>query len=493
MNAAAHRSKLHSVCIVLCGALAGGLGWGIRGQYGHESGAMMAGLLVSSVIAVGYLQHLPSLFVARAMALATIGIGIGGAMTYGQTVGLTHDQKMVGNWDALRWGMLGLAIKGSIWIGFAGLLLGHALGGRLLGVWKMLALVAAMWLFYQFGLWLINQPYDPARRLLPEIYFSADYYWWPKAGPELKPRREVWGGLLLALVMSAFALRLFAADRLAWRMTGWGMLGGAIGFPAGQCFQAYHAWNLEAFRTGSWQAWDRVINWWNVMETTFGFIMGACLTLGIVLNRRLIAEVDDAEASTATLDQPTEPPRLLLTSLEFLLLALHVGLLVSSELIAGSRFAWYSDGLIMAAIPIVAVTLGRFWPYFLLLPVTVIPIAGKTFRQMVLKESTVDMANGIFAFLIIPIGIALVLACAWSRPSQQSRPAAHFVPWLLLAVSWLFFGLNFAFFQFPFPWNAWTARTPNAIYYFIAAVALSILCWSSKSFVRDRSACNVHN
>ncbi len=64
---------------------------------------MMAGLLVSSVIAVGYLGHMPSLFVARAMALATIAIGIGGSMTYGQTVGLTHDPALVGNWEALRW------------------------------------------------------------------------------------------------------------------------------------------------------------------------------------------------------------------------------------------------------------------------------------------------------------------------------------------------------------------------------------------------------
>ena len=27
-------------------AAAGGLGWGIRGQYGHETGAMIAGVLV---------------------------------------------------------------------------------------------------------------------------------------------------------------------------------------------------------------------------------------------------------------------------------------------------------------------------------------------------------------------------------------------------------------------------------------------------------------
>ena len=37
---------------ILLGAMAGGLGWGIRGQYGHETGAMMAGLLVGLLVLV---------------------------------------------------------------------------------------------------------------------------------------------------------------------------------------------------------------------------------------------------------------------------------------------------------------------------------------------------------------------------------------------------------------------------------------------------------
>ncbi len=396
-------------------------------------------------------------------------------MTYGQTVGLTHDQAMVGNWEALRWGMLGLAIKGSIWIGFSGLLLGHALSGRLLGPLKMIGLIASMWALFHLGVWLINQPYDPARRLLPDLYFSADWYWRPDAGPELKPRREVWGGLGLALILSALTLRLFAGDRLALRLAGWGMLGGAVGFPAGQSFQAYHAWHLEAFRAGQWQEWDRVMNWWNVMETTFGFVMGACLVTGIALNRKLIAGYDAHESADLAEPITAETPQPAATVFEGLLLALHVALLVSAELIAGSPVAWYSDGLIMAAIPLLAVSLGRLWPYMLLLPITAIPIAGKTFRQMVFKEPTVSQPVGVVVFLILPIALTLLLAWWWSRPRFQKRQAIEFVPWLLLVATWLYFGLNFAFFQFPFPWNSWTARTPNAIFYFIASVCLTIL------------------
>ena len=123
---------------VLVTALAGGLGWGIRGQYGHETGAMMAGLLVALVLALRLAPHLPPLASARAVALATVAMGFGGTETYGQTIGLTQDAALIGNVAALGWGMLGLAIKGGIWIGFFGLFLGMGLGGIRYRVREML-------------------------------------------------------------------------------------------------------------------------------------------------------------------------------------------------------------------------------------------------------------------------------------------------------------------------------------------------------------------
>ena len=47
-------------------ALAGGMGWGIRGQYGHETGAMLAGLLVALVLVFLFGYHLSALSAARA-------------------------------------------------------------------------------------------------------------------------------------------------------------------------------------------------------------------------------------------------------------------------------------------------------------------------------------------------------------------------------------------------------------------------------------------
>ncbi len=99
---------------ILLAALAGGMGWGIRGQYGHETGAMIAGLLVSLVLVFLLCPSAGLLPAARAVAFGTIAIGIGGSMTYGQTVGLTQNAAVIGNWEAWGWGMLGLAITGAI-------------------------------------------------------------------------------------------------------------------------------------------------------------------------------------------------------------------------------------------------------------------------------------------------------------------------------------------------------------------------------------------
>jgi len=51
---------------ILFPALAGGMAWGIRGQYGHETGAMMAGLLVSGTLVFLLGAKLPLRDAARA-------------------------------------------------------------------------------------------------------------------------------------------------------------------------------------------------------------------------------------------------------------------------------------------------------------------------------------------------------------------------------------------------------------------------------------------
>ncbi len=445
---------------VVLGSLAGGLGWGIRGQYGHETGAMIAGLLVSLTLALLFLPAAPARPVLRAVAWGTVAMGIGGSMTYGQTVGLTHDPELVGNWSALGWGLLGLAIKGGLWIGFAGFFLGLGLGGMAHRPREVAAALTGALVLCAAGIWLLNEPFDPARRTLPTVYFSDSWHWEPVAA--VKPRREVWGGFLFALA----GLIIYAGrrqDRLAVRLALWGIAGGAVGFPAGQCLQAAHAWNPEVFRHGFGLSVAPFINWWNFMETAFGAIMGGFLGLGLWRNRHLVRVIS----------QDPFPP--LNAATEWFLLATHVGLLLAVEF--GSN-PWvdrvYDFGLLLAFLPLVLIAGGRWSPVLLALPVTALPICGKTLRRLVYEQAEISAGWGWACLVGAPLAGMLALAIWGQRQMRfQAVPADGLLRPMLAAATWIYFGLNYAFCQFPWPWAAWTARTPNGLIFTACAGGLT--------------------
>ena len=176
-------------------------------------------------------------------------MGVGGTETYGVTLGLTHNPELVGNWSALRWGLLGCLVKGALWIGFAGLFLGIGLGGKRYRPLEILGLTLAMLAVSFLGSWLLNSPFDVEGRRLPAIHFSNLWHWLPES--DSRPRPEAWGGLLFALGLALAYVALWKKDALARNLGLWGLLGGALGFPIGQSLQAYHAWNPECFSAGS--------------------------------------------------------------------------------------------------------------------------------------------------------------------------------------------------------------------------------------------------
>ena len=456
---------------VLAGAAAGGMGWGIRGQYGHETGAMIAGALVSLALVLRVCPRARLLAAARAVALGTIAIGFGGSMTYGQTVGLTHDEALVGHWAALRWGMLGLALKGGLWIGFAGLFLGVGLGRRRVGWREMAVVMLGMLALYALGIGLLNRPFDPARRVLPAIYFSDDWRWEPDAA--LEPRPEVWGGMLLALAGGWGWWGLIRRDPLARNLTLWASLAGAVGFPLGQSLQAYHAWNRAAFREGVWATLDPVMNWWNWMETVFGMTFGAILAIGLLANRRHLAV--DADPGTLADDLPP--------AVAAALLLVHVGMLVCCEFARVPAVDMiYDHGPVMGLIPLVAVAGGRQWPFFVLLPLTLLPIAGKTLRNLAIENHAISPATGWLVYLVVPLLLANWLAIRLMRQARDERTDARALAAALAFDTIVYLLLNFAFFRFPWPWQTWTARTPNALCFLLcAAILLAVASAASSS------------
>lgn len=449
-------------------AMAAGMGWGIRGQYGHESGAMIAGTLASLTLIMLFVPFAMSLGAARAAAMMTVGIGIGGTMTYGQTVGLTHDQDMVGNWEALRWGMLGLSIKGGLWIGFAGAFLGMGMGGVRYRPIEMLFLLLTLIGLIYLGLWCLNSPFDLANKQLPRIYFSGSYYFHPDK-VDLKPRREVWGGLLFALIGLTIYTGAIRRDSLGFRMAIVGFIAGGLGFPGGQCLQAFHSWNAEMFKTGMLSQVKAFgyFNWWNMMETTFGLIFGAVLAFGLWLNRAHI-HIDKIESKVS-----------LTPTVEVALIVAHTSLLLSSEFLRlpgyGAIVSYYTDlGIFMCVLPLVGIVGGRLWPYVHLLPIVAAPICGKQLRNLVYAaEPVYSIEVGWVLFAMVPIGITLIAAAYLIAASNRMQFARVFAAIALLVTTWLYFGMNTFFFQFAWPWDRWTGRTPNQLIFAVCAICLT--------------------
>ena len=428
---------------MLLAALAGGMGWGIRGQYGHETGAMIAGVLVGLVLVLLFLPHATSLVAARAVAMFTVGISFGGSMTYGQTVGLTHDPELTGNGAAFCWGLLGLFVKGGVWIGFGGALLGMGLSGKRYRSGEMALLLIGMLVLLFVGMWLFNRPFDPVNHILPRIYFSADWYWRP--GAELKPRPECWGGLLLALVSLIIYLQWVRRDLLARNLALWGCLAGGTGFALGQSVQAFHAWNPDLFQAGFWGRLDPFMNWWNMMEITFGATFGGLLALGLWLNRRRIVQAKPDNAVALPLYW------------EFLLLGVYVFFLVAAEFSDRVFLELFLEfGFALGLIPLIGILGGRYWPYLFVFPVVALPIAGKTLRELVYKTGELPPLFGWLALLVLPMLAALGFALWLARRGQAGQSSRDFARLGLLFATWLYFGLNFVFFRLPWPWQEWT-------------------------------------
>jgi hypothetical protein len=251
-------------------ALAMSLGWGLRGFIGGGPlGAMIPGAMIGLLTALLLRQPAHAAWLA---ACGALGFGLGGQMTYGQTVGLSLKP------ETFWWAMLGFAVKGGAWGLAGGAVLGAGLRRGRAG-WNrrrfhaaLVLMVAATWAGWK----LVNAP-----RL---VYFSD---------PLNKPREEVWAGLLAGALAFLLVEARGPLGRLPWRFALWGCAGGALGFPLGAAIQAWG-------RTSGAHAW---FDWWKAMEFTFGALLGAGLGLAAWLSRRrprpLPAEGSRAEFSVA--------------------------------------------------------------------------------------------------------------------------------------------------------------------------------------------------
>jgi hypothetical protein len=231
------------------------LGWGLRGYIGGGPfGAMIPGCFVALCLSllIGHGRE-----TAATVALfGAVGIGYGGDMTYGQTLGFAT------NPDTVSWGLLGVTVKGTVWGLLGGAVLGLGLACRRVERRKLLIAVAISIAAFYVGWKLINEP--------KLIYFSNRYD---------RPREESWAGLLFAAVALLAYLRL-ATDRatsaIPLRFAMWGALGGGLGFGGGTLWMVFGP---------GLPVEQKYFGWWKMMEFSFGLIFGAFLGYCAWLNR----------------------------------------------------------------------------------------------------------------------------------------------------------------------------------------------------------------
>ncbi len=239
------------------------LGWGLRGTIGGGPiGALIPGAMVALTLCL-LLNRGPS--TGFIICLGALGIGIGGHQTYGQTIGLSRVN------ETYWWGSLGMAVKGAVW-GLA--------GGAVLGLafvrdkftnrqimFAMLAMVAATFVGWAY--------LDAPRHA--NFYFSDP----------VKPRAEIWAGLLLGAVALLSALSVSGDSKVPLRFALWGLLFGGLGFGlGGQLIALGGRLESKLAEDSFWIGFS----WWKGMEFSFGFLLGGGLGLAAYFSRDELAE-----------------------------------------------------------------------------------------------------------------------------------------------------------------------------------------------------------
>jgi hypothetical protein len=205
---------------------------------------MIPGAMVA--LSICLLLELPASVTAIVVVFGVFGIGLGGEMTYGQTLGFLRSPETV--W----WGTAGTTLKGTVW----GLLGGtvFSLGFLFNRVPKRIIIYALLLMLAGFflGFKLVNEP------ML--LYFSDP----------AKPRAESWAALLFGALALLIFLRykIKSSDfKLVRRFALYGLVGGGLGFGLGGFWMVLGSQLPEVVYS----------DWWKAMEFTFGLLLGASL------------------------------------------------------------------------------------------------------------------------------------------------------------------------------------------------------------------------
>jgi hypothetical protein len=309
--------------VVLAG-LAMSLGWGIRGDYGHEAGAMIPGALLGLSICLASGRRDWWRRASLMGMCGAIGWAFGGQMSYGRIIGYTAASSLP---DVL-YGYACLFLVGGLWAGIGAAILSLSVTQPLsylerfarplmaLGlVWFTMSVTGLTpWLAEKWSLndtdWVgalsalavagagaALSPSDRGACILIAVLAAG---WW--AGYLVltvlfglhmtPPRSDNWAGCI-GLFAALLAYLHRRRDRAALRLGAYGFLMGGLGFVLGDF--------LQMLGRAQWGPVGRCealqgLDYWKWMEQSFGLVMG--LGIGAVFLGGVRCRLAPAEDGT---------------------------------------------------------------------------------------------------------------------------------------------------------------------------------------------------
>jgi hypothetical protein len=322
MDTKTNASGLEVAGIALA-ALAMSVGWGFRGDYGHEAGAMVPGALLGlSICLASGRQDWWERSTIMAMCGA-IGWAFGGQMSYGRVIGYTASSSL----PDVAYGYASLFLIGGLWAGIGSAILALSVTESRSYLERFAGPLVALWLVWfamdlsgltawMAGTWYLNDTDWFAA--LPALLVAGVYAaivprsrpacifimflaggWW--AGYIIltgllglhmtPPRSDNWSGCVGLFIALVFYLAR-RQNRAALTVTLCGFLTGGIGFAVGDF--------VNMLGRAQWGPIGYVnalheLDYWKWMEQLFGMIMG--LGAGLVflrwMRRKLIPPAED--------------------------------------------------------------------------------------------------------------------------------------------------------------------------------------------------------
>ena len=179
MTAATHL-RVFRWDFLLLAALSLSIGWGIRGNFGHEYGAMIPGCLAAIAVCLLSGRQDWRERVAYFAAFGALGWGFGGSMSYMQVVAYAHS----GHGESQLYAFFALFLIGFLWAGMGGA--GTAFPAvasreQLTALFKPICWIFAFWLFKKWALWPLAEDWASDysstwnRHKSPLYWFDADW------------------------------------------------------------------------------------------------------------------------------------------------------------------------------------------------------------------------------------------------------------------------------------------------------------------------------